>query len=183
MKRRVILAHGWASAFSGRYDIDRFAPFFEAAGYEVVQFDYGFHLIVSGGNGKWAHKLREMVLDDDLIVGHSNAAVLIYSLSWQPLLRFRAILLNPVLDRDVRFGPSLQHVEVFHTPTDLAVRIAGLLPWHPWGWAGATGIRTGDPRVTNHDMSKDYPVKVRSHLGVFREPALSFYGPLIARLA
>jgi hypothetical protein len=161
------------SAFSGRYDIDRLAPFFEAAGHEVVQFDYGFRLIVSNRNEKWSRKLRDVTQFGDVLVGHSNGACLIQQASWEDYggaLRTKAILLNPVCESKARFGPSLDAIHVFYTPTDPAVGIARLLPWHPWGSAGNVGIRTGDPRVTNHDMSKDYPVKVWDHLGLFHQP-------------
>lgn len=94
----------------------------------------------------------------------------------------KAILLNPVLSRDAKFGPSVEEVHCFYTPWDVLGRIAGLLPWHPWGWAGVSGLTEGEGRY-NYNMSKTVRAgRVLSHLGMFREPALSFYGMQIAKL-
>lgn len=177
---RVILVHGWASAWSGRYDVDKLAPYFKAKGHEVVQFDYGFHLLVSHRIDEWTERLWGATRSGGVICGHSNAAVLVQRLSWIPtFFPQTAILLNPALSRNAKFGPFLRKLYVFHTPYDIPIRIAGLLPWHSWGWGGADGIKAADE---NCDMSTDHPVKVWTHLGLFREPALSFYGPLIAGL-
>lgn len=180
---RAILCHGWAS-FSGRTDIDRLGPYLINAGLEVVQFDYGWQLIVTPMTEKLATRLAAESQRADCIIAHSNGSLIAQRAS---LLNGKArhlILLNPALGDDVTFGPYVERVDVFYTPSDGAVRFGSWLPFgHPWGEAGVKGITTGDPRVHNHNMAEDYPVKVIGHLDIFQEKKLSFYGPMLSYIA
>lgn len=189
--RRVILVHGFASPFSGRYDIDRLAPFWTAAGYEVVQFDYGFRLFVSLGNDKWAKRLADMAEPGDTVCAHSNGCLVAQkaSLRWvapaNEALRKapfdRLVFLCPALDSDAPIGDQVRRVDVWYAPHDLPVRIGGLFPKHPWGPMGAVGYTGPDRRVVNHNReSFQYSIKSYTHLDLLYDRSkLNYFGPLI----
>lgn len=181
--RRVILVHGFASWRSGRLDIDKLTPYFRQAEFEIVNFDYGFHFLVTPNNSKWAARLAAMIQPNDVIVAHSNGCLITQLATLiTPAPPIRALaLLNPAMDDKVQFGPQVNTVDVFYTPFDLPIRFGSFLPFgHPWGTAGVRGVTTGDHRIRNHDMTR-YAVPIRSHLGIFQSEALSFWGPAIVR--
>jgi hypothetical protein len=60
-KPTIILVHGFLER-SGKDTIDKFIPYFIEAGYDVVDFDYGFQMLVSFRNDKWAELLANLVI-------------------------------------------------------------------------------------------------------------------------
>lgn len=183
MSRRVILVHGFASPFSGKYDIDKLRPYFEAEDYKVVQFDYGFRFFVSLGNERWARRLAAESQPGDIAVGHSNGCLIIQKASLIGAPFSQIVFLAPALDTDAAVGLQVERIHVWHTPTDLAVRVGGFFPKHPWGAMGAEGYNGSDPRFTNYDRSS-YRYRIRSftHLDfLYQSSKLSYFGPLIVK--
>jgi len=190
VSRRVILVHGFGSVFSGKYDIDRLRPFFEAEGYEVVEFNYGFRLFTTVRNPKWAKKLYEMTQPGDAVVGFSNGcgvaqlASLPDEETGRPGAPFSQIVfLAPALDVNVEIGPQVNLIHVWHTATDEATFIGQFIPGSQFGPMGNHGYLGKDPRFINYDRAS-YVYRIRSftHLDVLLvDSKRNYFGPIIAR--
>lgn len=147
--KRIILVHGFASLWSGKLDIDQLAPTFIKRGYEVTHMDYGFRIITTPRNPKVAAKLAAMVEPGDIIVAHSNGALVALLASKLNYEMSTVVLIRPALDTDAIFGVSVNRIIVYHSRFDEAIQgVARWLPFkHPWGPAGAEGL--DDPRAEN----------------------------------
>lgn len=91
-----------------------------------------------------------------------------------------AAFINPALDRDAPLAKQVQHLDVWHSPSDAPVRFARVLPWHRWGDMGAVGYRGKyDPRVRNHNKEHAFTVHSSAHSDVFLDPKIKYFGPRI----
>lgn len=164
--RRIITIHGWASPWSGRNDIDTLEPTFRQRGYEVLGFDYGFRLITTPKNPKFAHKLAAMLQPNDIIIAHSNGALVALLASKLPVIPLgtplTVVLIRPALETDAKFDIPVKRIIVYYSPFDEAIQgFARWLPFrHPWGPAGAEGLL--DPRAENV-CAPEMPVESRSY--------------------
>ncbi len=62
----------------------------------------------------------------------------------------KIVMLSPALNRNQDFhGLPFDNLLCIHNPFDIAIWAGSLLPFHPFGLAGALGIKTFDPRVRN----------------------------------
>lgn len=148
MKGRIITVHGWASPWGGRNDIDKLEPTFIDRGYDVKQADYGFHLVVTPRNPKWAKDLAAQLQPLDIIVAHSNGALVALLASRLTVAPLTVVLIRPALNTDAVFGIGVGRIIVYYSPSDLAIQgFARFLPRHPWGPAGAEGLE--DARAEN----------------------------------
>lgn len=188
-KGHVILVHGFNEW--GEHKLFRLGRYFEEAGYQVHEFDYGWVGLcgVRLGNHRRADRLADLTCEltwvpygEMIGVGYSNGAAICHLASHQryPARFTRLIYLHSALDRDAPLAPRIKRLDVWHTKHDKPTKWARWLPWHVWGAMGAVGYQgEADERITNHDMSAA-PHTVGTHGGVFEEPMLSHYGPLIA---
>lgn len=164
-KPRVILVHGFASPFSGRWDIDTLRPYFEKAGYEVVEFNYGFRFFVSLNNDKFARKLVEQSQEGDIAIGHSNGCLVIQKASLAGAKFSKMVFIAPALDVDAEIGEYTKKIHVWYCSYDLATGISEFIPGHHWGPMGNKGYQGDDERFVNHDrLSSQYPFNTCGHL-------------------
>lgn len=179
--KRVILVHGFASPFSGKFDIDTYGPYWLRAGYEVLQFDYGFRLFVSIRNDKWARRLKEVTLPGDTVLAHSNGCLVAQKASLLGAPFDRLVLLCPALDVDAEFGEQVRRIDVWYAAHDYPTKISQFLPGHSWGPMGALGYRGTNPKVVNHDR-ESFPVKSYTHLDLlYDKEKRDYFGPLTVR--
>lgn len=144
-------------------------------------FDYGWTGLLGVRFATWkrARELAAMSRFGDAAIGHSNGCNLIIEAAWRGAQFRRVVFINPALDSDAPLPPSIQSAHVWHSPSDLPVRFAKFLWFHPWGDMGAKGFTGDDPRYINHDKENDYAKRSRSHSDVFGEPLLDYFAPLI----
>lgn len=180
------LIHGFNDRKSGADNVDKLGPFLERAGFEVAQFDYGWRGLfgVRFFNQGLAEDLARRVRSNDIAVAYSNGADIALKACMLSAPFKHLTLINPALDRDSSppYG-SVRTVNVWHSPSELPTRLARWLPFHPWGDMGAKGYKGADARVRNYNKERDYRYVSESHGDVFREPLLSYFGPIIVEEA
>ncbi len=178
---RAILVHGFNVSDGGAGTIDRLAPYVRARSIQPVGFDYGWTGLLGVRFATWkrARELAAMSRFGDAAIGHSNGCNLIIEAAWRGAQFRRVVFINPALDSDAPLPPSIQSAHVWHSPSDLPVRFAKFLWFHPWGDMGAKGFTGDDPRYINHDKENDYAKRSRSHSDVFGEPLLDYFAPMI----
>lgn len=180
----VWLVHGFNVTDGGAGSVGKLAPYFEAAGFEVKRFRYGWKglLGVRRSNGTFAQLLADVVNPGDIIVGHSNGGCLAKLAADLGAPAAQLVLINPALDADARFAQQVGRIHIWHSPSDKPVTWARWLPWHAWGDMGAIGYRGPyDPRVMSYNKENGFPVSSREHSDVFKPHILSFFGPEIVR--
>lgn len=168
-------------------NIGRLVPILErCTPYPVMYHNYGYALglLTRFQNPKRAAKIVKHIQKDDICIGHSNGACLIWLMAQIDAPMSGAILINPALDDDRTFKPHLKFIDVHYNQYDEAVGIAKtfFLLDHPWGAMGRDGFRGNDPRVTNFDNGnitvKDYIV--RGHSDIFSPGKIEFWGSIMA---
>lgn len=185
----VWLVHGFNVTDGGAGSIGKLAPFFEAAGFEVKTFRYGWFALLMIlpatarlVNRRLARLLADIIRAGDIIAGHSNGGCIAKIATDLGAPAGQLVLINAALDADVTFAPQIGHIHIWHSPSDKPVAIARILPRHPWGDMGAIGYRGPyDPRVTSYNKENGFPVSSREHSDVFKPHILSFFGPQIVR--
>lgn len=182
-QKTVVLGHGFASLESGKYDVDKLEPYLKAAGINVIHHDYGFKgaYWVYKNNPKEGKKLAALAPPGSTVIGHSNYGSVCQIGSLEPNARFtQAILISPAMGWRAPFGPSLRRVIVLYSPLDFPVIGSGLIPGHPWGWAGAFGYKRNDGRVESYNKFTDFGKASWGHLDIWlNKEALEFYARLI----
>lgn len=165
MSKAVILVHGIKTDASWSRGIGLFAPEFERRGYQVeiaawnpggwriFFFSEGCARPIASTLARWAIHLRKLSATELVAVGHSHGCRLL-SLASEYGAPFRAIAwLSAAVDRDVKIGRQVHWVLNYHSPGDSLVKIAALIPFHPWGSLGAYGFDSQrmqrDPRLKN----------------------------------
>lgn len=138
----VYLIPGWKVS-DPEESIGVLRPHLEAAGFSVDLRGYGF-LLWPWSTSRKTDLASQALLNDmdagDMVIAHSNGAVLSNRLSWLPRCPDHvAIWLNPALDRQAEPGPALQAVHVFYSPRDWPVKLARFIPGSRWGDMGARG--------------------------------------------
>lgn len=140
--------------------IGRLRPCFLEAGFKnVITEDYGFlpfGLAWARNNGI-AEKMLPRIGEGDIIVAHSNGAVITKLLLEKGAKLSGVVLLDPALDRDTAMPAGVDWVHVYHAPGDMWVWIAKWIPNHPWGDQGMVGFTGSDPRYTNFSSGKKIP--------------------------
>lgn len=178
----AILAHGFNVRNSGATTTDRLRPFLEEAGFDVLEFDYGWFGLfgVRFYDDNLAKALAGMTPKDAVFIGHSNGCT-IGHLAAHQRARFAAMVyINPALDSKSPLAPQVRSLHVWHSPSDEPVRWARFIPSHPWGDMGAVGYQGHyDPRITNFNKENGYPISSKEHSDVFTGERLKFFGPLI----
>lgn len=184
-KPRVVLVHG-IHAKEGTSHIRQLKPYFEARGFEVLVFEYGW---VSVLGARWrnpdiAWRLADVVQPDDHVVCHSNGAAVAWLAMKNHNMRCTMLsLIAPALDDD-KWLRNATWTDVYHNHCDNVVWFARLLWWHSWGSMGRDGCT--DPLasafgVRNIDVAghAGLPI-ICGHLAYFEPHILSTFGPFIA---
>lgn len=182
----VVLVHGFADN-NGKHTTDLLRPFFEAEGYNVREFDYGFIELISVKlhNAERGQKLAATVQSGTIGVGHSNGCAVLREASLVGAPFEQLVFINPALTSDADIGSQVRKIHVWHSKADLAVRFAQVgLRWliPSWGDMGAVGYKGNDRRFINYNKQSDFPVHSFTHLDMFAfKEKLHFFGPLIAQ--
>ena len=179
--QRAILVHGFNVHDKGKGSIDRLEPYLKAKDFKVQQFDYGwvFLLGVRFKTRRHARRLAAMSRAGDVAIGHSNGCNLIVEAAWRGARFKRVVFINPALDANTDLPPQIERCDVWHSPSDMAVRFARFLWFHPWGQMGATGYVGTDKRFRNFNKETDYERSSDSHSDVFSDALLPFFAPRI----
>lgn len=182
-----ILAHGFNDSSSGGRNVDRLAPYAESAGWQVMQFDYGWTglLLTLIGNQSRARTLAGIMSESDTFVGHSNACAIHHRASWLKdssggtLMRsHRAIYINPALDIDAALAPGVERLTVFYARDDIATLAARFLPGVLWGAMGRYGYQgRPDTRVRSVNLN-DFLAGRVGHSGAFAPENITGFGAM-----
>lgn len=179
---RVILVHGFNVRDGGLNTVVALRPYFEAAGFEVKLFRYGWTGLLGTYflNARFAQILADLSEPGDIAVGHSNGCALIHESVHLGATFSQLVYVNPALDRDAALPAGVQRAHVWHSPSDLPVRFARWLPSHPWGNMGSRGYVGADRRFTNYNKETGFPpYSSREHSDVFKPGLIEFFGPQI----
>ena len=171
--QRVHLVHGFNVKDGGKASVDKFIPFLNQARFITREADYGFVFLLGVRlfNQNFASLLAGELSEGDSLLAHSNGADLIRRISFMNVPKFRAVLINPALDRGTKFGPALERALVLYNHADWATWFAQFLIASPWGSMGCYGYKGKDTRIQNVDC---WPI-AKGHSGVFEHPEVWAY--------
>lgn len=144
-KPRVVLVHGIYAA-EGSSHIRTLKPFFEAAGFDVLVFEYGFVSAFQSyfKNPGIARRLAALVRRDDHLVCHSNGAAIAWlAMKKHGMTCLKLSLVAPALDAD-KITAAATWTDVYHNHCDHVVAIARLFIRHAWGAMGRDGCTNAD---------------------------------------
>lgn len=185
-KPRVVLVHGIHTR-EGTTNMRRLVPYFEAAGFEVVVFEYGYLSVIRArfANPGIARRLADVVRPDDHLVCHSNgAAVAWLAMHKHGMSCLKISLIAPALDDDkVTSGATWS--DVYYNVCDHVVWFSRLFWRHAWGSMGrdgctnADGIRMG---MRNIDVANHAGLPmICGHLAYFEPHILPRFAPWLVR--
>ena len=182
---RVHLIHGIHSSHGG--NTSRLAPYFRAAGFDVMVRSYGWALALTSGLTDWlnvrrARRLAEIIKDGDAIVCHSNGAAVAWHIQSEYRVLSALILVNPALDRETEFH-NVGEVLCVHNAGDAVVGWSELAPFSHWGSMGRDGYDGNQPIVRNIDAARPprgLPM-LWGHSALFAPQAIKYWGPHLAR--
>lgn len=180
---RVVLIHGAHFRKRDKDNLRRLAVAFRATGFCPVLPTYGFLPALVLGMFRWlddriADAMAGFIREDDILLGHSNGATLVYLISQRVKIK-GAILVNAALDSDR--VPNAQFIHVYFNRGDILTRIARFFPWSPWGAMGGEGYTGHDWRVTNFDQANTPGMpKLNGHSDVFKRPNVRPWGRYMA---
>jgi len=184
----VILIHGFNVWDGGAASVGNLRPFFSVNSV-CLMLRYGhFGLLETRfKNKKIAKRLHKAVTSAHkygfkvVVVGHSNGCAIIHTaVKKYKTVIDKVVYINPALKKDLEPGDSVAAMDVWHSPSDKAVRWSKWLPAsnaRPWGEMGAVGYK-GIPydKVRNFDKENDYDVSSSKHSDVFKAEKLVFFG-------
>lgn len=139
-------------------------------------------------NAAVVKRLAPLIAGEDILIGHSNGCLIIWRLIEAGVKPKAIVLINPALRRDTKF-PNDIPVLCLHSSGDNVVQfgrmwsrltsLGGLTP-HGWGAAGRYGLTSQQKNVESVDIGESYwKHTVRSHSGIFREPAVEYWGGFV----
>lgn len=177
------MIHGFNVRDGGRGTIAKMKKFFS---FPVVHKIGWIGLIeLRWRNKQIVRDILPLITSKDILVGHSNAALIIYRLIESGAKPKAIILFNAALRRDARWPDDILVLN-FHSSSDWVVQMArwwsrltslgGLTP-HGWGAAGRYGFTSGQKNVTNIDMLMNQDRRaIDSHSGVFDSEHINYWG-------
>ena len=182
---KILLIHGFNVKDGGANTVDKLAPYLEAAGHEVDkdEADYGYYSLtmVRLQKHKAIARIAGALESADVVISHSNGANYAHK-ALNLLARrdrsYQEIRLSPALNRKTGISDNVSRCAVFHTKTDMAVRVSSYLPCHPWGRQGAYGYEGKDPRITNIDGTD----VIKGHSDWFKPEYIEWVAQEILRL-
>ncbi|MEX1197795.1 MAG: hypothetical protein WEB57_08060 [Pseudohongiellaceae bacterium] len=191
---RVHLVHGFNVSDGGSDTVGKLAPYFALQGFEVVDHDYGwvFLLRLRRRNEKVVRRLEAECQPGDVLIGHSNGALLCWEALHQGCKPSSVICIQPAMRKDTHWPESIPVLCLFNRKDRIVslgrawsrfISVAN--PFrnrHGWGAAGRHGFVVGQPNVRNQDTDQP-PVPARGHSGIFGIRELLHWGPRIQRWA
>ncbi len=187
----VHLIHGFNVADGGRSTVGRLEPYFASEGFRVVVHDYGWvgPLLLRFRNRSVVKKLKSQIKRGDILVGHSNGALICWRLVEAGAPVSKVLVIQPCLRRDAQWP---EHVKVFcvWNEKDLPVllgRVWGRLisgltfSFHGWGAAGRYGFNPA-PNVKQTRSTDSFwgRYAVGGHSRIFQQQYLVFWGVAVA---
>lgn len=167
------LIHGFNVSDGGKDTTMRWRDFFPGP----VVHDYGWTglLMLRWRNRRVVDELTKQVNSSDILVGHSNGALICWQIAQRVQPRC-VVVVNPAMRRDTEWPEHLP-VLCLYSSQDWVVQLGrmwsrlvslgGIRP-HGWGAAGRYGFTVGQPLVYNFDMANPgWPEPVTSHSGAF----------------
>lgn len=204
MRRAAILVHGILTDAAWSHGIGLLAPELESRGYtvEIAAWNpggWGFLLrpLLTRRSGasllaRWVNHLSKLGVSDIVGFGHSHGAQLLAKASCYGAPFRVLVFINAAADRDVKIGQQVDWVLNYHTRGDKILRIASMLPFHPWGSLGKSGFPperlAQEPRLRNYSMdtSREAGLEqfaVHGHSDVWEPAKLKFWGKAIVDAA
>lgn len=184
---RVVFLHGLRTDAKNRR-VNRLARYFHLEGFTVVIPAYGYIPLFLAGMTYWfdrriANFLSVFIEENDILVGHSNGATLVYMIAKRRRIK-GAILINPALKPNL--APHAGWVHIYYNEGDWITGISGLVPFHLWGSMGRDGYQGTNPNVLSidqaHPPSTALP-PLYGHSDVFEGTHLRPWAQWMARLA
>lgn len=151
--RRVYLIHGVRAEDAHNSSISFLVHRLKPVSPLVKMLDYGFIPAIVAPLFNWliVRMLKQQIRPGCILVGHSNGCALAYRLSQQVKVH-GLVLVNPALNHDVEFDPSLAFIQVYWSHADRITWLSRLMPFYIWGSMGTRGYTGDDPRVQQWDM-------------------------------
>lgn len=181
------LVHGFNVTDGGRGSVGRLKP--HLAG-DVRGFSYGWTglLKLRVTNAQATRQLLARVKPGDVLIGHSNGALVCLNVAREFQRLGAVVVINPALRRDTRW-PSGLPVLCLANSTDWVVQVGrawsrlvslgGLTP-HGWGAAGRYGFTAGQPHVSSWDTAAGHwGVPAEGHSGIFAPRCVKYWGALV----
>lgn len=179
---RIVLIHGFNVRDAGARTVDQLASYLRRRGHSVDtdSADYGYYslLMVRLFSVNAVERIRNAILDADVVITHSNGANFATKALKKISDKKLVFHLSPALNKRARPPASVFEQHVFHTRHDGAVKAAMYLLFHPWGNMGAVGYQGKDGRVYNHD----YTNRVNAHSDWFRGINRAYFAGVIDAL-
>ena len=188
--RAAFLVHGFNVSDGGMSSVRTMIPFLEETDITPITVNYGYFglLKVKFKNDNIARQLCAAVqaaycwYDEVYVIGHSNGCAIMHMAA--QLEGFRSdgfVYINPALKKCSPRHASVKFRHVWHSPSDIAVRLARKLPfadvWGEMGAKGYTGIE--DENTVNFNKETDFMLSSDKHSDVFNFSKRSYFGPLI----
>jgi len=169
LKKDIFLLHGFNVKDGGVKTVGSLLEDFPSA--KLVNYGWLGFLGTIFFNDNIAKIVATQITDGCTIIGHSNAADIIYRMSQLkscPKID-RVILIRPALDSDISFGSNVDRVDVFFHENDRPVGFAKWIPFHNWGSMGESGYKGKDSNVFGHDEKSIFNDKEGGHSDVFKK--------------
>jgi len=154
----IFLLHGFNVRDGGKKTIGRLSEVLPSA--RLVSYGFLGLIGVRFFNDNLAKMLASLATPDCVLIGHSNAASIIYEalqLEQCPKIK-RIVLIRPALDSNVDFGSKVERVDVFHHEGDKPVFLSQFLPCHSWGDMGTEGYDGPNDFVFNHNSEEIFGI-------------------------
>lgn len=172
MKNDIFLLHGFNVRDGGKGTVGKLIPHLPNS--KILPYGWIGVLGVTFFNDNIAKMLVNQITDDCTIIGHSNAADVIYRMTQLdncPRIA-RIVLIRPALDSDVSFGDKVGRIDVFYHQGDVPVSFAKYIPCHNWGSMGTEGYDGPDKNVVGHNSEELF--NDSAHSAVFNEKLTVF---------
>lgn len=180
---KVVLLHGFNVWDGGRGSVGKLEPRLSHQ-HEVILFPYGRvinPLKVRSRNNLVARQLVK--INPDAIIGHSNAAVIMYRAAQMGLQTKLLTFVQPALHYEAAFPDTAGRLVCLWNPNDWIVRMArmtnpiAIFQEGTWGAAGARGMKHAHQ---NYNTAEG-PFPAKGHSTIWRKkPALDYWGEVIA---
>ena len=178
MKDTIYLIHGFNIKDEGAATTGTIKKELERHGYNVIEITYGFfhRMRVRFCNKGLAHVIADLVEPDSTVIAHSNGAAISFIASELGAPWKNMTLVNPALDKNVKFPEQLENIQVWYAPHDKWTGLAKFIPNSIWGAMGRLGYQ-GDPdnRVIQYDQEKILGRFQDEHSGMFQSDVARKY--------
>jgi len=165
--------------------IGRLRSFFIGRSINPYMFDYGYLSIFTRfRNNSLAKDLAAYIKTLDgivIVIGYSNGCPITHIAAQKYGAKIdKAVYINPSLDSDVDIPANIKWMDVWHSPSDMAVKFGALRPFHLWGAMGAYGYRGDSNNYTNYNKAIDFDLMSLSHTSTWERDIIEYFGGQIA---